>query len=297
MELRIENLTKVYGSKRALSHVSFTLESGVYGLLGPNGAGKSTLMQLITMNLKATSGEIFWNGTPISAADSQFRSVLGYMPQQQAMYPSFTAAEFLLYAAALHGMKKGTAVRAVRQALNAVNLSDCAAQKIRTFSGGMKQRLLLAQAVVSDPKVLILDEPTAGLDPYQRVAIRSLIANMAMDRIILIATHVVQDIDVISKEILLIQDGRLIRKGRSAVLRRELAGKMFEISVLPDQLPFVTEKYNVYGLRELTGHRLGVRVLAEVPPRGFPVRTVNPSLEDVYLYQLGGTQDERTDLG
>lgn len=297
MELRVENLTKVYGEKTALSGVSFTLERGVYGLLGPNGAGKSTLMQLITMNLKASSGEIYWNGIPIFASGAKFRSVLGYMPQEQAMYPSFTASEFLTYMAALHGMKKNSAASAADRALDAVNLSDCARQKIRTFSGGMKQRLLLAQAVVSDPEVLILDEPTAGLDPYQRVAIRNMIANMAMNKIILIATHVVQDIDVISKEILLIKDGKLIRKGSSAELRGELKGKMYEICVSPEQLEYIAKCYKIYGLRELGRNQLGVRIFAEFPPKRFPACGIDPSLEDVCLYKLGGTWDGRTNPG
>lgn len=178
------------------------------------------------MHLQMTYGQIYWNQTPIHSIASEYRSVLGYMPQQQGMYPFFSASEFLFYMTALHGMKKDAAVAAVREALLAVDLFAYANQKIRTFSGGMQQRLLLAQAIVANPKVLVLDEPTAGLDPYQRIEIRNLIARMAMGRIILIATHVVQDIDVIAKEILLLKDGKLVEKGSPSDLRKKLNGKM-----------------------------------------------------------------------
>lgn len=297
MNLTVENLTKNYGRKEVLCDVSFVLENGVYGLLGPNGAGKSTLMQLITMNLQPTWGKIYWNGKDISEAGAELRSVLGYMPQQQTLYPSFTAEEFLLYMAALHGMKKEDKEAAVWKALEAVNLTDAAGKKIKTFSGGMKQRLLLAQAVLSDPQLLILDEPTAGLDPYQRIAIRNLIAKMAMDRIILIATHVVQDIEVISKEILLMKDGKLIRKGTSYELCRELDGRIFEVALPADAVEGALEEWTVYGMRELEGHQLGVRILADKIPEGFQGWQTAPSLEDVYLYQLGGTWNAGSHLG
>lgn len=296
MELKISSLTKKYGKKIALNNVSLTLSSGVYGLLGPNGAGKSTLMQLITMTLKPTSGTILWNGGMITDSVTAFRSVLGYMPQQQALYPAFTASDFLYYMAALYGMKGSEADTAVHNSLAAVNLLNHQNQKIKTFSGGMKQRLLLAQAILSNPRVLILDEPTAGLDPYQRVSIRNLISQIAMDRIILIATHVVQDIDVISKEVILIKDGELIQKGTSYELRKELEGKLFEITIPAHLFETMSEKWSIYGVRESKEHQLIIRILAESIPRDCHAREVAPTLEDVYLYKLGGVRNEETDL-
>ena len=228
MQIILNRVTKKYGDKVALDDISFTLEHGVYGLLGPNGAGKSTLMNLLTCNMEPTSGSIVWDGKLLSQVKKEFRAVLGYMPQQQAMYPTFTAAEYLSYIAALHGMNKKDAGEAIERVLCQVELSDVANRKIRTFSGGMKQRLFLAQAILADPKVLILDEPTAGLDPYQRIAIRNMIAEMAADRLILIATHVVQDVEHISKEVLLLREGQLVRKAPPQELCRELGVSSIE---------------------------------------------------------------------
>lgn len=294
MELEVRHLTKKFGEKTALDDVSFVLEPGVYGLLGPNGAGKSTLMNLITTNLKPTSGEILWNGENMNHADREFRAVLGYMPQQQAMYPGFTAEEFLDYTAALHGMSHKEAKHAIPEILEKVELSDVSCHKIRTFSGGMKQRLLLAQAVLARPQVLVLDEPTAGLDPRQRIAIRNLIAGLAADKIVLIATHVVQDIEMISREVLLMSEGKLIRKDSAHGMCMELAGKMYEISVLPEDTPKVEAQYRVYGMRELEDRRIGIRTFSENPPEPYSYQIVQPTLEDVYFYKLGGDECEET---
>lgn len=294
MELEVRNLTKKFGDKTALDNVSFVLEPGVYGLLGPNGAGKSTLMNLITTNLKPTSGEILWNGKNITDVGKDFRAVLGYMPQKQAMYPGFTAEEFLGYTAALHGMSKKDAKIAISEILEKVELSDAARHKIRTFSGGMKQRLLLAQAVLAQPQVLVLDEPTAGLDPRKRIEIRNLIAGLAADKIVLIATHVVQDIEMISREVLLMSDGKLVQKGRAHDMCRELEGKMYEISATPEDVAEVEAQYRVYGMRELANRSIGIRTFSENPPKPYGYETVQPTLEDVYFYKLGGDEREET---
>ena len=294
MELEIKHLTKKFGEKTALNDVSFLLEAGVYGLLGPNGAGKSTLMNLITTNLKPTTGEILWNGENIYHAGRRFRNVLGYMPQQQAMYPSFTAEEFLGYVAALHDMSSKEAKSAIPQILEKVELLEVAHHKIKTFSGGMKQRLLLAQAVLAEPKILVLDEPTAGLDPRQRIAIRNLIAKLATDKIVLIATHVVQDIEMISREVLLMREGKLIRKASAHDMCVELFGKMYEIFVLPKDVSKVEAEYRSYGMRELEDRRIGVRIFSEQPPTIYDYKIVQPTLEDVYFYKLGGDEGEAT---
>lgn len=222
MKLEVKNLKKNYGSKEALKGISFTLTNGVYGLLGPNGSGKSTLMNILTGNLKATDGEVLCDNQEIGKMGIRYRELVGYMPQQQAVYPDFTAMQFLSYIAALRGMKKKYAKERIAYALDAVGLNDVRSKKIKTFSGGMKQRLLIAQAILDDPKFLIMDEPTAGLDPKQRVEMRNFISSLAKDKIVLIATHVVSDIDDISKEILLLKYGDLIKIGTKEELVDEV---------------------------------------------------------------------------
>jgi len=222
MKLTVESLHKNYGSKEALKEVSFTLEQGVYGLLGPNGSGKSTLMNILTGNLKATSGTVFWNDHDISLMGKDYRGILGYVPQHQALYPDFTAARFLSYMAALKGLESKDARERIPYVLDVVGLSDVSDRKIRTYSGGMKQRALIAQSILADPKLLIMDEPTAGLDPWQRALMRKLISEIASEKIVLIATHVVSDIESIADQVLLLRDGALIRKGGSDALIKEI---------------------------------------------------------------------------
>lgn len=226
MELTVENLYKNYGQKVALKGVSFVLGQGVYGLLGPNGSGKSTLMNILTGNVKATSGTVFWNGQNIAEMGKDYRKILGYVPQQQALYPDFTGMRFLSYIATLQGLKSKEAKERISYALDVVELSHVSSKKIRSYSGGMKQRLLIAQAILADPKVLIMDEPTAGLDPKQRVLMRNLIVEIASDKVVLIATHVVSDIEWISKEILLLKEGSLIQKGNRDLLIRSIQEKI-----------------------------------------------------------------------
>lgn len=223
MKLEVNNLKKNYGAKEALKGVSFTLTNGVYGLLGPNGSGKSTLMNILTGNLKATDGEVLCDNQEIGEMGIKYRELVGYMPQQQALYPDFTAMQFLSYIAALRGMKKKYAKERISYALDAVELSDVREKRIKTLSGGMKQRLLIAQAILDDPKLLIMDEPSAGLDPKQRVEMRNLISSLAKDKTVLISTHVVSDIDDISKEILLLRNGELIKSGTKNELFEEAA--------------------------------------------------------------------------
>lgn len=213
MVLEIKNLKKNYGAKEALKGVSLSLTPGIYGLLGPNGAGKSTLIGILTCNLKASSGTISLDGKEIVSMGEEYRKLVGYMPQQQALYPSFTAEAFLDYIAALKGMAKDEAKKKIPEILEAVDLNGYADKKIKTFSGGMKQRLLLAQAILDEPAILILDEPTAGLDPKQRISVRNLISRIAKDKIVLIATHVVSDVEFIAKELVLLNDGTVLKMG------------------------------------------------------------------------------------
>ena len=208
--LELNKITKQYGRKKALDQVSLTLKEGVYGLLGPNGAGKSTLMSLITGNLAPTSGQIFWDGTEILKMGAAYRSLLGYAPQQQGLYDNFTGLRFLSYMATLKGIPKKAQKAEIQRVLDYVNLTEKAYRPIGTYSGGMKQRILVAQAILGDPHLVILDEPTAGLDPKERVRIRENIRNISGDKIILVSTHVVSDIESIAKEIILLREGKIV---------------------------------------------------------------------------------------
>ena len=205
--LELKNITKNYGSKQALDHVSLTLENGIYGLLGPNGAGKSTLMNIITGNLKPTSGMVLWNGKNAHDMGAAYRSLLGYAPQQQGLYDTFTGIRFLSYMATLKGISKKEQKGEIQRVLDYVNLTEKAYRPIGTYSGGMKQRILVAQAILGDPHLVVLDEPTAGLDPKERVRIRENIRNISGDKIILVSTHVVSDIESIANEIILLREG------------------------------------------------------------------------------------------
>lgn len=208
--LELQNITKDYGTKQALDHISLSLENGIYGLLGPNGAGKSTLMNIITGNLKPTSGVVLWNGENAHDMGAAYRSLLGYAPQQQGLYDTFTGIRFLSYMATLKGISKKEQKGEIQRVLDYVNLTEKACRPIGTYSGGMKQRILVAQAILGDPHLVVLDEPTAGLDPKERVRIRENIRNISGDKIILVSTHVVSDIESIASEIILLREGKIV---------------------------------------------------------------------------------------
>lgn len=208
--LELCNISKKYKEKIALNDVSLKLDNGIYGLLGPNGAGKSTLMNIITGNLEPTEGTIKWEGKEVKELGSNYRSLLGYAPQQQGMYETFSGRKFLSYMATLKGIPKSSMEDEINRVLLYVNMVEKSNQKIGTYSGGMKQRILIAQAIIGNPKLVILDEPTAGLDPKERVRIRERIAELSKNKIILVSTHVVSDIESIAKKIILIKTGEII---------------------------------------------------------------------------------------
>lgn len=229
--LELRNITKKYKSVTALEHVSLTLQTGIYGLLGPNGAGKSTMMNLITGNLRPDGGCICWKGEDIRTLGAAYRSVLGYAPQQQGLYDTFTGRRFLSYMAALKGISKKDLPHELERVLAYVNLEAAANRPMGTYSGGMKQRILIAQAIMGSPKLIILDEPTAGLDPKERVRIRERIKALAGDKIILVSTHVVSDIEPIADEILLLRSGSLVDRGTVSdlITRYEDAGNLEDV--------------------------------------------------------------------
>lgn len=286
MELSCHMLSKSYGNKRALSEVNFNLSPGIHGLLGPNGAGKSTLINILAGNLQADSGQLCWNGEDIRSMGRRFRQKLGYMPQQQAMYPSFTAYNFLFYIATLRGLSKAQAKARIPTVLEQVGLWGVANNRIGTLSGGMKQRLLLAQAILGEPELLVLDEPTAGLDPEQRIAVRNLIGALAKNRIVLISTHIVSDIEYISESLLLLQKGTLLNHEKSSVLLNALYGKVYDVTVPAEQVSMIQKTYKV-GIISYEGDVAHLRLVSDTTPP-YPCVAIHPNLEDIYIQYFRG---------
>jgi len=292
MELLLENLSKTYGTVQALKGVSYTFEPGVYGILGANGAGKSTMINLITDNVSRDSGgnggKILFDGVDILKLGKKFRALVGYMPQQQGFYEDFSPKAFLKYMAEIKGVRgkndKGQTVnQQIDELLEVVNLTNVAHKKIGGFSGGMKQRVLLAQALLGNPKILILDEPTAGLDPKERIAIRNYIAELSKDKIILFATHVVSDIECIADKVMLLKKGEIIADGTPVELIEEMQGKVAEITCSLDDVSSLQEKYKVGNIRQRK-NGLALRIVGDELPEEAVKVNDNIDLEDVYLY-------------
>lgn len=289
MALEVRSLSKNYGKVQALKNVSFKIGTGVYGLLGPNGAGKSTMIRIITGSMRASSGEVLYNGRRIRENEKAYKKILGYVPQRQGMYDSFTAARFLEYMAVLKELKRKEIPEEVERVLKIVGLQEDALRRLGGFSGGMKQRVLIAQALLGDPRIIILDEPTAGLDPKERIKIRNFISRIGENRTILLATHVVSDVESIAREILLLGDGVLKEKGTPRELCAMLDGSVFEC-ILPGQEGFdrVEAQFPVSNVLELPDGRISVRVIGsgrEVRKNlgQYGVREVFPNLQEVYL--------------
>lgn len=289
MALEVRSLNKKYGKVQALKNVSFKIDTGVYGLLGPNGAGKSTMIRIITGSMRASSGEVLYNGRRIRENEKAYKKILGYVPQRQGMYDSFTAARFLEYMAVLKELKRKEIPEEVERVLKIVGLQEDALRRLGGFSGGMKQRVLIAQALLGDPRIIILDEPTAGLDPKERIKIRNFISRIGENRTILLATHVVSDVESIAREILLLGDGELKDKGTPRELCAMLDGSVFEC-ILPGQEGFdrMEAQFPVSNVLELPDGRIAVRVIGsgrEVRKNlgQYGVREVFPNLQEVYL--------------
>jgi ABC-type multidrug transport system ATPase subunit len=288
MELIVHQVSKAYnkGKVKALDNVTLTFTPGIYGLLGPNGAGKSTLLNIMTDNLRPDAGEVTFNGVPVARLGRQYRNILGYMPQQQGLFPEFSGRRFLWYMAALKGLSRKAAGERIEQLLGVVHLERDAHRKLGGFSGGMKQRILIAQALLNDPQVLILDEPTAGLDPQERIRIRNLIAEIALDKIVILATHVVPDIEFIAKQVILLHKGKVLLQEEPAGLLRRMEGKVFEARIPAEQLKEAQRRYRI---GSMAGDRDGVcvRIVGDEPPAEWESVPVRPNLEDVYLDMLG----------
>jgi len=285
MKLKVEDINHYYGKKCAINNLSMELDSGIYGLLGPNGAGKTTLMNILVQNMKPTEGRVLLDDNEIISLGKTYRKKVGYMPQQQNLYSYFTGYQFLSYMAALKGMDPKRATERINRVVKEVNLEEQIRRKIRTYSGGMKQRLLIAQAIMDTPEILIMDEPTAGLDPKERIRIRNLIAQIAKDKIVIIATHVVQDIEFIAKEIIMIKKGKLIEKAKSEELLLKMSGKVFEIRCAEEQVSTLLQLFLVSNISR-EGRQVKVRILSDTPPEGYVYENMMATLEDCYLYEF-----------
>lgn len=295
MKLCFREVTKSYGSNLALDHFTASLEPGIYALLGPNGSGKSTLMNILTDNLKADAGEITYTSDEGVTEDVlkmgvRFREKLGFMPQYPGLYPNFTVERFMWYMAALKGLSREKAKADIPAILAAVELDDVPRRKIGALSGGMKQRLALAQAVLGDPEILILDEPTAGLDPKQRIAIRNYIAKIAFDKIVLIATHVVPDIEFIAKDIILLKKGVIVDNAPPHQLTKKIEGKVWNVPCEETDVQRMQDTYRVTNISRDDEHGdVILRILAEEKPKE-GAKAAAPTLEDYYLYVFGDAE-------
>lgn len=282
MELRVEHLCKNYRKKEALKDVNFTLEHGVYGLLGENGAGKSTLMRILTTVDFPSNGSVFYKGKNITEMDENYRDLIGYMPQDYSIYPSFTATDFLNYMGTLKGIPADKLKAKIPEVLEFVNLSDVANKKVRTFSGGMKRRIGIAQAILNDPEILILDEPTAGLDPKERIRFSNILSNMAKEKIILLSTHIVSDIEAIANQLIIINKGEITEIGNIDDLVERVVGKVWEVTVPQEMMNDVNKERAVIHIKQV-GKDVQVRFVGEPIPN-IKCKSVIPTLEDYYIY-------------
>lgn len=289
MKVEIQNLTKRFGQKTAVDDVSLTLTSGVWGLIGANGAGKTTLMRMLAGILTPTSGRVLCDGADTLSLGEAWRDMLGYLPQHFGFYPEFTVADYLDYMAALKGIEKSTARRKIEELCEILSLTRVYKNKIKKLSGGTQRRVGIAQAMLNDPEVLILDEPTSGLDPGERVRFRNLLSEFARDRIVLISTHIVSDVEYIAAENAVMKDGKLIDVGTTEQLLRAVEGKVFT-ALVPDGLLTQAERdVRVVSLKNEGGGQTLLRYVADAPLlRGSEM--AEPRLEDLYLWLF---KDER----
>lgn len=285
MELELKNITKKYSKKTALSDVSLNLKNGVYALLGPNGAGKTTLINIITGLLMSTSGTVLFNGTAIGKNMQEYISKIGYLPQYPQFYKNFRADEFLRYMAVMKGIEKKRIDSLVNELIEKVNLTNDSHRYIGQYSGGMRQRLGIAQALLNNPEILILDEPTAGLDPKERIRFRNLISQLSENRIVILATHIVSDVESIAKEVILLKNGEVLQIGTPMNLISQMEGKVHLVQCIPEKLEEYMNSFCISNA-SVCNDRYLLRIVSDNPPTENAEITI-PNLEDAYLYYFG----------
>ena len=294
MELKITDLTKEFGGFRAVDSVNETLVPGVYGLLGVNGAGKTTLMRILTTLLQPTSGCVQWEGEDIFKMEGRFRKLLGYLPQDFGFYPNFTVEDYLMYISSIKGLRPAAAKARVKELLGQVGLRKAASKKMKDLSGGMKRRAGIAQAMLNDPKLLILDEPTAGLDPNERIRFRNLISELSEERIVLLSTHIVSDVEYIAGKILLMKDGRIAVSGTAQELISAMPERVWGCRVPKGRIDAYLKALKVSNVKTVP-EGAELRIVSKEQPTEDAVEQV-PTLEDVFLSyfgQRGGEADDQ----
>lgn len=281
MELKITRLTKEFQNTNAVDNVSYTLHTGVYGLLGINGAGKTTLMRMICTLLKPTAGFITWNGKDIFKMDGEYRKLLGYLPQDFGYYPDFTVYDYLMYISSIKGLRPIVAKHRTEFLLEQMGLTKEKKKKMKKLSGGMKRRVGIAQAMLNNPSVLVLDEPTVGLDPNERIHFRNLISELSKERLVLLSTHIVSDIEYIADEILLMKDGKIEKFGTLETLIDSIQEKVWTVTVSKEEVSHYFKAYNVSNVRNVQGG-VELRLLSSQKPSENAVLEM-ATLEDVFL--------------
>lgn len=291
MELVIRGLSKQYSkSVWGLRNLNLTVGSGVLGLLGPNGAGKSTLMRILATIAKPTEGSVTWNGTDVGRAPDAIREVLGYLPQNFGVYPNLNATEFLEYLAGVKGLERRSARRRIDELLASLNLSDTRKRALGTYSGGMKQRIGIAQALLNDPQILIVDEPTVGLDPEERVNFRNVLTDLSGERIVILSTHIVSDVEATATRIAVLKDGEMLYAGAPESLLAEVRGRVWEWVIPSSDLQEARQRYTISSaIRRVDG--VQIRAVAQWPPSP-SARQVEPALEDAYLHAVAAGRVE-----
>ena len=278
--LTVKDVTKRYGKFTVLEHISLEFQPGVYGLLAPNGAGKTTLMKMLTTLAFPTEGEILWNGTDIRSLGAAYRQQLGYLPQQLGFYPHYTPNQYLSYLAALKGLDGKTAGERIPKLLDLVGLSEVADKKMKKLSGGMVQRVGIAQALLNDPKILILDEPTAGLDPKERGRFRNILSGLSRDRIVILSTHIVSDVENVANQLILLKDRQVYREDTPKNLCRSMEGRVFETTVPEEEVEAFGTSHLILSQRQ-EGERVSLRFTdGDIPAGAVPAV---PTLEDAFL--------------
>ncbi|MBM6885458.1 ABC transporter ATP-binding protein [Pseudoflavonifractor phocaeensis] len=285
--LQVERVSKLYGGFVALQEVELELGCGVYGLLGPNGAGKTTLMRVMTDLLAPSRGRVLCNGRDIHAMGADYRDLLGYLPQDFGVYPNFTAEGFLCYIARLKGLGRAAARQKTAELLELVGLSDRRKRRLGGFSGGERQRVGIAQALLNEPQVLILDEPTAGLDPQERIRFRGLLNRLGKDRLVLLSTHIVSDVESAADQVILLRRGQVIGQGTPTELLRQLEGKVWNVPVTAQEQEALAARYPCSNVSRVDGVTY-MRLIADAPPTG-RAEGVPANLEDLSLYHFGQT--------